>query len=142
MQIEIAKKSIKIGFKKGLVTLWRLTKVIVPVYFFVTFLKMTPILDQLSNLFEPLMKLIGLPGEASLVLVLGNIINLYAGIGAITSLSLTVKQITILAVMLSFSHGLFLESAVAKRTGVSLFMVVFIRITLAVVSGVFLNIIL
>lgn len=142
MQIELAKESVKIGFKKGLLTLWKLTKIVVPVYFFVTFLKMTPILDQISDWFEPLMRVIGLPGEASLVLVLGNAINLYAGIGAITSLSLTVKQITILAVMLTFSHALFLESAVAKRTGVSLAMVVFSRLTLAALSGFILNIVL
>ncbi len=142
MQIELVKKSITTGFKKGFMTLWRLTKIVVPVYFFVTFLKMTPVLESLSNWFEPLMKLIGLPGEASLVLVLGNAINLYAGIGAIASLSLTVKQVTILAVMLSFSHSLFLESAVAKKTGVSLVMVVSIRLILAVLSGLVLNIIL
>lgn len=142
MQMELAKDSIKLGLKKGFITLWKLTKIVVPVYFLVTFLSMTPILDQISNWFEPFMQVIGLPGEASLVLVLGNAINLYAGIGAITSLSLTVKQITILAVMLSFSHSLFLESAVAKRTGVSLVMVVGIRISLAIVSGFVLNIIL
>ena len=31
--------SCKRGFKKGLITLWKLTKIIVPVYFFVTFLE-------------------------------------------------------------------------------------------------------
>src|SRR5690606_37667059 len=96
----------KRGFKKGLITLWRLTKIIVPVYFFVTFLKMSGILDTISIWFEPSMKLLGLPGEASLVLVLGNCLNLYAGIGAIAFFSLSIKQITILAVMLSFSHSL------------------------------------
>jgi len=134
--------STKRGLKKGLITLWRLTKIIVPVYFFVTFLKMTPLLDRISSLFQPSMKLIGLPGEASLALVLGNFINLYAGIGVIASLSLDIKQITILAVMLSFSHSLLLESAVAKKTGVSLFMVVLIRLGLAIASGIILNIIL
>lgn len=142
MQTELVKKSAKVGLKKGFITLWKLTKIVVPIYFCVTFLKMTPILDQLSNLFEPAMKLIGLPGEASLVLVLGNAINLYAGIGAIASLTLNTKQITILAIMLSFSHSLFLESAVAKRTGVSLVLVVITRLTLAILSAFFLNIIL
>lgn len=132
----------KRGFKKGLITLWRLTKIVVPVYFFVTFLKMTPILDMVSVWFEPAMKLIGLPGEASLVLVLGNCINLYAGIGAIASLTLSIKQITILAVMLSFSHSLFLETAVAKKTGVSILVVLAIRLGLAIASGLILNIVL
>lgn len=134
--------SAKNGFIKGINTLWSLTKIVVPVYFFVTFLKMTPILDLISNWVAPAMNLIGLPGEASIVLVLGNFINLYAAIGAITSLSLTIKQITILAVMLSFSHSLFLESAVCKKTGVSLLMVVSIRVGLAVFSGLVLNIII
>lgn len=134
--------SVKNGFIKGLTTLWSLTKIVVPVYFFVTFLKMTPILDIISNWVAPAMNLIGLPGEASIVLVLGNFINLYAAIGAITSLSLTIKQITILSVMLSFSHSLFLESAVCKKTGVSLFIVVSIRIGLAIIFGIVLNIIL
>ena len=44
--------------------------------------------------------------------------------------------------MLSFSHSLFLETAVAKKTGVSLFLVVAIRLTLAIVSGLILNIVL
>lgn len=130
------------GFKKGLITLWKLTKIVVPVYFFVTFLRMTPILGMISSWFETAMRLIGLPGEAALVLVLGNCINLYAGIGAITSLTLTIKQITILAVMLSFSHSLFLETAVAKKTGVSLLFVVVVRFTLAILSGFVLNIVL
>ena len=134
--------SAKNGFMRGLTTLWSLTKIVVPVYFFVTFLKMTPILDHISNWVAPAMNLIGLPGEASVVLVLGNFINLYAAIGAITSLSLTIKQITILAVMLSFSHSLFLESAVCKKTGVSLLLVVSIRLGLALVSGLVLNIII
>ena len=134
--------SIKSGLEKGLLTLWKLTKIVVPVYFLITFLKMATILDIISAWFEPAMSLIGLPGEASVVLVLGNIVNLYAAIGAISSLTLTVKQITILAVMLSFSHSLLMESAVAKKTGVSLFIVVSIRIFLAIVSGLILNIIL
>lgn len=135
-------ESIKNGFRKGLLTLWKLTKIVVPVYFLITFLKMTSILDIISSWFEPTMSLIGLPGEASIVLVLGNFVNLYAALGAISSLSLTIKQITILAVMLSFSHSLLMESAVAKKTGVSLFIVLSIRIILAIISGLILNIIL
>lgn len=136
------KEGIVTGFKKGVMTTWKLAKIVVPVYFFVTFLKYTSILDMISNFFEPTMKIIGLPGEASIALVLGNFINLYAGLGAITSLTLDPKQITILAIMLSFSHSLFLESAVAKKTGVSLTVVVSIRLVLAFVSGIVFNLII
>ena len=132
----------KRGLKKGIFTLWRLTKIIVPVYFFVTFLRLSGILNIISIWFGPVMGILGLPGEASIVLVLGNCINLIAAIGAMASLSLTVKQATILAVMLSFSHNLFVESAVAKRTGVSLLMVILIRLSLAIISGFVVNIVL
>ena len=130
------------GFKNGLNTLWVLTKIMVPVYFFVTFLKYTSILGKMSDLCGPLMKLVGLPGEAAITLVLGNFVNLIAAIGAIATLSLNTKQITIIAVMLSFSHSLFLETAVAKKTGMSVMLVVTIRVTLSILSGVILNIVL
>ncbi len=136
------KESAVRGFKKGLSTTWELAKIVVPVYFFVTFLKYTTILGKISEAFEPAMNILGLPGEASIVLVVGNIINLYAGVGAIASLVLTKKQITILAVMLSFSHSLFLETTVAKRTGVKVSVVLGIRIGLAIILGIILNFIL
>ncbi len=130
------------GFKKGVFTLWKLSKIVVPVYFFVTFLSYTPLLNSISNFFEPAMKILGLPGEAAVPLVLGNFINLYAGIGAMASLSLSAKQATILAIMLSFSHSLLLESVVVKKTGVSLALIVITRMTLAVLSGIIFNLIL
>lgn len=136
------KESAVRGFKKGINTTWELAKIVVPVYFFVTFLKYTPMLEKISTVFEPAMNILGLPGEASIVLVVGNVINLYAGVGAIAGLALTKKQVTILAVMLSFSHSLFLETTVAKRTGVKISVILAIRIGLAICSGVILNLIL
>ncbi len=107
------------------------------------FLSYTPLLNSISNLFEPAMKILGLPGEAAVPpLVLGNFINLYAGIGAMASISLSAKQATILGIMLSFSHSLLLESAVVRKTGVSLALVVCIRIVLALLSGIMFNLIL
>lgn len=136
------RKSIKNGFIKGLNTLWGLGKIMIPVYFLVTFLQHTPILYKLSSLFEPLMRFLGLPGEAALPLVLGNFINLFAGVGAMLSLELNPKEATILAIMLSISHGQVLESAVAKKVGVSLKLAVFTRLIVALLLGLIFNIIL
>lgn len=134
--------TLKNGILSGLKTTWLLAKIIIPVYFFITFLKHTPVLDWISNLFAPIMQVVGLPGEAAIVLVLGNAINLYAALGAVASLTLTGKQITIIAVMLSFSHSLFMETAVAKKTGISATFVVIIRFALAIFSGIILNILI
>lgn len=40
------KESAVRGFKKGINTTWELAKIVVPVYFFVTFLKYTPMLKK------------------------------------------------------------------------------------------------
>lgn len=81
------------------------------------------------------MSFMGLPGEAALVLVLGNFVNLYAAVGAMASLTLTMKEISILAIMLSFSHSLLVETALAKRIGVPAFKVVAVRVSLAIAAG-------
>lgn len=130
------------GLKSGLQTTFFLSKIIITVYFIITFLKYTPFIDWISNLFAPLMNIFGLPGEAAIVLVLGNVLNLYAALGAVSTLTLTAKQYTILAVMLSFSHSLFMETAVAKKIGISVLGVILLRLTLATLSGIILNLII
>lgn len=130
------------GIRSGLKTLWMLTKVIVPVYFLVTLLGYTPILTMLAQVFEPVMVLFGLPGEAALALVLGNVLNLYAGIGVIVTLGLTTKQMTIMALMLSFSHSLVVETAVIKKTGMKGYISVAIRICLACATGIIGNLLI
>ncbi len=135
-------KTIINGFKNGLNITWILAKTIIPVYFFVNFLSYIGVLEWISNVFIPVMNIFGLPGKAAIVIVLGNVLNLYAAIGAIASISLSVKQITIIAIMLSFSHSLFVETAVAKRAGISGLLIVFIRISLAIISGIVFNLVL
>lgn len=130
------------GLKSGLNTTWTLTKIIVPVFFIVTILKHTFLLETISDIFKPFMNIVGLPGEAAIVLVLGNMVNLYAALGAIATLTLTSKEITIIAVMLSFSHSLFMETAVAKKTGINVVVILLIRLSLAIASGLILNLLL
>ncbi|TCO69692.1 nucleoside recognition domain-containing protein [Marinisporobacter balticus] len=128
-------ESIKLGIKKGIETTWMLAKVIIPVYIFITFLQHTPVLNWIAYAFKPFMGLFHLPGEAAIVLVLGNTLNLYAAIGAIRAIELTPMQITTLGIMLSFSHSLFVETAVVKKLDVSVSKFIALRIGLAVVVG-------
>lgn len=130
------------GSKNGIHTVLMLAKIILPVYFIVTVLKYTGILEYIAIIFEPVMDIFGLPGEAALALVLGNVLNIYAALGVISSISLTAKQITILAVMISFSHNLFVETAVTKKIGIGVLPILATRIGLAIASGVILNLVL
>lgn len=128
------------GLQQGLSVTWMLSKIMFPVTIIVTILQHTPILPWFIKLIAPVMKLIGLPGEAAMPLVLGNFLNLYAAIGAIVSFDFTVKEVFIMAIMLSFSHNLIVESAVATRVGVSWWIIITVRVGLALVSAFLINI--
>lgn len=134
--------TLKNGILKGIEITWQLARIVVPIYFLVTFLQHTPVIDNISSFFAPLMSFLGLPGKTAIVLVLGCLVNLYAAVGAIVSLSLTIREITILAIMLSFCHSLPVETAVSKKIGLPVTVVIGIRVMLAVVSGFVFNLLL
>lgn len=127
------------GIKKGFHTTWNLAKVIMPAYIIVTILQHTPMIEIIADFFAPALKYLGLPGKAALVLVLGNLTNLYAALGVIPALDFTIKEITILSLMLSFSHSMIVESAVAKKMGGSLLKLNALRIGMAILSALILN---
>ncbi len=133
------KTSLKQGAINGFKTIWTLGKVIFPVTLFVVVLQHTPIMPWIIRLIEPVMGIFGLSGDAAIPLVLGNFLNLYAGIAGIMSLDLTVKEVFIIAVMMSFSHNLFIESSVAMKVGVPFWLILTVRIGLAVISAITIN---
>jgi len=120
-------------------TTWSLGKIVFPITIIVVLLQHTPILPWITIQITPLMGLLGLRGEAAIPLVLGNALNLYAALAAILSLELTVKEVFILAVMLSFSHNIFIETGVALKVGVRLWVVLLTRLGLALVSAILIN---
>src|SRR5690625_1648015 len=127
------------GLQQGGSTAWMFGKVIFPITLLVTILQFTPILPWLIEILAPIMGLFGLSGEAAVPIVLGNFLSLYAGIGAIVSFEFTVKEVFIMAMMLSFSHNLFIESAVASKVGVKWWLIVGIRVALAIMAGIVIN---
>ncbi|SFE93440.1 nucleoside recognition domain-containing protein [Alteribacillus iranensis] len=131
--------TLKKGLLVGLQTTWTLGKIIFPITLIITILSYTPVLEWVADVLSPLMGWIGLPGEAAIPLVLGNVLNLYAAIGAILSMDLAVKEVFILAVMLSFSHNLFVESAVAMKVGIRMSVILAVRLGLAFLSALFIH---
>ncbi|WP_144512983.1 nucleoside recognition domain-containing protein [Bacillus sp. FJAT-22090] len=134
-------ETLKRGLFAGLKTTWTLSKIIFPITLLIVILQYTPVLPWIINLISPFMGLLGLRGEAAIPLVLGNALNLYAGIAGILSLDLTVKEVFILATMLSFSHNIFIETGVALRVGVKLWVVLVVRFGLAILSAIIINIV-
>lgn len=133
--------TIKNGLLAGLKTSWTLSKIIFPITLLIVILQFTPVLPWIIDFVSPVMGIFGLRGDAAIPLVLGNALNLYAGIAGILSLELTVKEVFILAVMLSFSHNIFIETGVALKVGVKLWVVLLVRFGLAAISAIVINLV-
>lgn len=88
------------------------------------------------------MKFFGLPGEAALVIVSGWTVNLYAAIAALAGLSFTVRQVTILAVILGIAHSLIMETAIITRIKGRPVVVLLLRISMGLLAGLIMNYIL
>jgi spore maturation protein SpmB len=136
---EIFTRSIKKGFRVS----WELViKIVLPVYIIVSLLNYTPVIPWLSRAMAPVMGLLGLPGEAALPLVLGALVNYYAGLGALIPLGLSVKELTIAAAIILIAHDLPLEAAVSKKSGSKFISLILARIVLACFMGAGINFIL
>ncbi len=134
--------AVKKGLFQGIHVTYDIAKIIVPIYVILSFLEAVGVLQQIALLAEPVMALVGLPGEMSLALVLGNVLNMYAAIGVIVAIGIDMKQLSIIAVMLLFSHSLPVELGVAKKTGIPILGIGILRIVVAFISGIILNIVL
>ncbi|GIN85375.1 putative membrane protein YvoD [Heyndrickxia sporothermodurans] len=134
-------QSLKIGLWAGLKTTWTLGKIIFPVTLIVTVLQYTPVLPWIIKLITPLMGIFGLSGDAAIPIVLGNFLNLYAGIAGILSVDLTIKEVFTIAVMLSFAHNLLIESSVAVKVGVKVWIMIAVRVGLAILSAILINLV-
>lgn len=134
--------TIKNGFKKALTTYIDLLKIIIPVYFLVTFLKYTGVIEIIAKWFSPVMIYLGLPGEAMLALLTAYLLNMYAGLAVIAGIDLGVKEITILGVMIGIAHSMIIESAVFKKINVNIIKINILRTVMAILAGFVLNIVL
>jgi hypothetical protein len=113
----------------------RLFLIVAPIYVVVTILRHTPVLPWIADHMAPAMGAFGLPGGAALVLVLGVIINIYAGIAACAGLGLSPGHATTLALMLGFAHNLLVESALLFKLSRRAALWIALRIAMAIVAG-------
>lgn len=138
---KITLQTLKKGIITGLDTTWTLAKIIFPVTLIISILEYTPVIEFLTKVLEPAMAVFGLNGDASIVLVLGNVLNPYAAIGAILTMEMTVKQVFILVVMMGFSHNLVVETAITSRIGVNPLLVTVLRLGIAFLFAFAINLI-
>lgn len=107
--------TIKTSIKSILIIL----KLVIPIYILADILFYYNALSGFAFLVEPLTTLMGLPAEASLSIISGMFLNLYAAIAFAAPLDLSIQQWSVLAVFLGICHSLLVESVIMKKLGLS-----------------------
>jgi len=127
--------------KAGRTLVW-LLKLIVPISLGVQLLQYSGLLNYAALAINPLFHVIGLPGTSAIAFVCSLFLPLYAPIAVIGTMTLTIRQISILAIMCLISHNTLVETAVQKKTGSSYWFIWFLRIGMSFLAAFLWNIML
>lgn len=139
---ERAKAIVSRSIAKSLKAIVFLLKIMIPTSLAVTLLGWSGILGILASVFVPVMRLVGLPGEAAFAFISGALLTNYSAIAVMGTLSLSVREATIIAVMCLIAHNLVMETSVMKSTGSSGVKMLFLRLGMAIIGALLLNLLL
>ena len=102
---------------------FELFKIMIPTLILVKIAEIYGLVAVLTNLFAPIMTMVGLPAEMALAITTTMLTNPYAGIIVLASTrgieDLTVAQTTILASFILFTHSVIIEAAISRQAGLS-----------------------
>lgn len=108
----------------------------------VTLLQYLNVLPYISGLLAPAFKYLGLPGSAALSFITGYCVNVYSALAVASTLHLTVRQATILGVMVLCAHNMFIEVPVLKKTGSPAWKMILVRTLSALFLAFAMNLIM
>ena len=109
-----------------------LFKIMIPTIIVVKVLEELGFIIVLTEILKPLTSFIGLPPELAIVITSTMLVNLYAGLIVISAVTLTqdltLAQSTILATFMLFTHGLPIEVLISYKSGVRIWVTLFLRV--------------
>ncbi len=135
-------RSVVSALKRAFSTIVFLLKIMIPTSLAIALLGWSGALAVISGFLAPLMRLIGLPGQAALVFLSGALLNNYSAIAVMGTVALSLRDATILAVMCVICHNLLVETTVMKSAGSSAIKMVILRVGMALVAAFLLNLLL
>ena len=122
---------------------FELFKIMIPTLILVKIAEIYGLVGVLTNLFGPVMIMMGLPAEMALAITTTMLTNPYAGIIVLASTpgieELTVAQTTILASFILFTHSIIIEAAISRQAGLSAGATIIIRIFSGILFCTLLN---
>lgn len=124
---------------RALATIGWIVRLTVLVSFAVFLMQYSGLIHWISARVSPLFSLFGLRGDAAMAFVSGYFINTYAALAVISTLELTVREITILSTMVTAAHAVLIEGAVLHKTGTPTLYTIAVRTVAALLLGIGLN---
>jgi hypothetical protein len=122
---------------------YELFKIMIPTLIVVKLLEELGFVTILNDFFAPLMILLGLPEEISLVFTTTMLTSPYAGLIVFSALpvdmSFTAAQASVLGLLMLFTHSLPIEIIICRKAGVRARAMIFIRLGLGIFSCYLLN---
>ena len=140
--MEKLKRIVRQAVPRAMKTIWWIFKITAIVSFIMFLLKYTGILTWIATAVSPVFHIFGLPGDAALAYVSAYFINIYSGIAVISTLDMTVRQITILGTMNLAAHAMVAETAIQKKTGTPVIHMVIVRTLASLTLGIVMNLVL
>ncbi len=112
-------------------TSWELIRIIIPVAIVTRVLEQAGVIEYLAALMNPLMGVMGLPGELGLVWGTTVLTSLYGGIAVFAELApgleLTTLQITVLCSAMLIAHSFPVELSISRRAGANMLSIGLLR---------------
>ena len=133
---------VKDSFKPTIKTTLWLLKIMIPISFAVCLAQYFGLIEWCAGWLNPLFCHIGLPGASSIAFLTGATSTTYAALAVMLSMELTLRQATIIAIMVLICHALPLECTVNKKVGSKPFRMGFLRVCGALLAAVYLNLVL
>lgn len=142
MHSELCIKILRGAIRPSVKTSLWLLRLMIPISLAVQLLQFFGIIDWLAQWLNPVFLYMGLPGASAIAFMTAASVTTYAGLAVMLSMTLTLRQATIIAVMALICHALPLECAVVKKVGSKPLRMAVLRIIAAFAAAFYLNLIL
>jgi len=142
MKTDVIIGILKSAIKPAIKTSAWLLRLMLPISLAVQLLQFYGVIEWLSQWLNPVFQYMGLPGASSIAFMTGAGVTTYAALAVMLSMTLTMRQATIIAVMVLICHALPLESAVVKKVGSKPLRMAVLRIVAAFIAAFYLNLVL
>lgn len=142
MRIGIILDIIRGAIRPSVKTSVWLLRLMLPISLTVQLLQYFGVIAWLALWLNPVFSYLGLPGASAIAFLTAAGVTTYAGLAVMLSMTLTMRQATIIAVMALICHALPMECAVVKKVGSKPFRMAVLRIGAAFLAAVYLNIVL